>query len=133
MLRFTAMCLTLALGGCASIMSGSTDQLTLNSTPNGANFLIKDENGKSVHHGSTPATVSLERGDGFFDGQTYDVDFSADGYLPTTQKVDTTVNGWYVGNLAFGGILGFLIIDPATGAMFELPENVNTTLTPIRK
>jgi len=27
-------------------------------------------------------------------------------------------------DLAFGGIVGFLIIDPLTGAMFRLPETV---------
>lgn len=129
MFRVLAVFLALLASGCASIMSGSTDKVTFNSFPNGANFLIKDENGKSIHHATTPATVTLERGDGFFDGQTYSVDFSADGYLPKTQTVDSTVNGWYIGNLVFGGILGFLIIDPATGAMFELPEDVNVSLT----
>ncbi len=133
MLRFVAIMLMFAMSGCASIISGSTDKVTFNSTPNGANFQIKDENGKSVHHGTTPSTVSLDRGDGFFDGQTYDVDFSSDGYVSSYQTVDSSLNGWYFGNLIFGGFLGLLIIDPATGAMFDLPENVNASLTPIKK
>lgn len=30
------------------------------------------------------------------------------------------MNGWYIGNLLFGGIIGLLIVDPATGAMWTL-------------
>jgi len=28
----------------------------------------------------------------------------------------------------FGGLIGLLIVDPATGAMYKLPENSNATL-----
>ena len=27
------------------------------------------------------------------------------------------MNGWYIGNILFGGLIGFLIVDPLTGAM----------------
>jgi len=30
------------------------------------------------------------------------------------------MNGWYFGNLAIGGILGMLVIDPLTGAMYRM-------------
>jgi hypothetical protein len=116
------------LTGCASIISGKTDMVKFNSIPVGTEFAIKDENGKAVHHGSTPATVNLERGNGYFDGQTYEVDFSASGYQNKPYKLDTTMNGWYFGNLIFGGVLGLLVIDPATGAMWDLPDEVNVTL-----
>ena len=65
-----------------------------------------------------------------FDGQTYQVDFSAPGHGLDSQTVDTGINGWYWGNFIFGGALGLLIIDPATGAMWSLPDNVNAILPP---
>ncbi len=116
------------LSGCASIISGATDSVVFTATPENVAFSIKDEEGKPVHKGTTPATVVLKRSDGFFDGQTYQVDFSAPGYSPKTLPLDTTLNGWYVGNLLFGGALGILIVDPATGAMWDLPGEVNVTL-----
>ena len=42
---------------------------------------------------------------------------------------------WYIGgNILFGGILGWLIIDPATGAMWKLDTNeINVTLDTPKK
>jgi hypothetical protein len=118
-----------ALGGCATIISGETDRVTFTAIPDNTTFNIKDETGKSVHHGTTLATVLLDRGNGYFDGQTYQIDFSAPGYIPKTQELDTSLNGWYFGNLIFGGVLGLLVIDPATGSMWDLPEKLDVTLS----
>jgi hypothetical protein len=44
--------------------------------------------------------------------------------VPLTAKI----NGWYFGNLLFGGIIvGMLIVDPATGAMWTLKDTVVAT------
>lgn len=40
------------------------------------------------------------------------------------------MDGWYMGNLLFGGFIGFLIVDPATGAMWKLDDNVYGNLSP---
>lgn len=32
----------------------------------------------------------------------------------------TGPSGWYVGNVVFGGLIGLLIVDPATGAMWGI-------------
>ncbi len=71
----------------------------------------------------------LDRGNGYIDGQTYKVEYSAPGFADLTQVLDTTMNGWYVGNLVFGGLIGFLVVDPATGAMWDLPEKMDVKLT----
>src|SRR5436305_14092712 len=47
--------------------------------------------------------------------------------------VHATINGWYFGNLAFGGVIGMLVVDPLTGAMYTLePDQIDQTLTPAR-
>lgn len=114
--------------GCATVFSGTTDRTTLNSSPTGAEFTIKDENGKQVHHGTTPFTAILDRGAGFFDGQTYTIDFTAPGYQPQTCILDSYLNGWYFCNVILGGGLGMLIIDPATGAMWNFPDDLSVEL-----
>lgn len=38
------------------------------------------------------------------------------------------MDGWYIGNLLFGGLIGMLIVDPATGAMYKLDDSVYATL-----
>jgi hypothetical protein len=43
---------------------------------------------------------------------------------PITSKID----GWYFANIVFGGLIGMVIVDPATGAMFKLPDAASVSL-----
>ncbi|MFI3218637.1 MAG: hypothetical protein QX189_05890 [Methylococcales bacterium] len=119
---------TTVLSGCASIISGSSSPVRIASTPEQADFTITNEDGIKVHSGITPSTVTLKSGAGYFDGASYSIDYSKDGYNPQTATLDSGVNGWYFGNLLFGGFLGLLVIDPATGAMFDLPDDLSVSL-----
>ena len=115
---------------CASIVSKSTYPLSINSSPSNAKVSITDKKGKEIYLGNTPTTVKLKAGAGFFSKAEYQVKFSSPGYddriLPITFKLD----GWYFGNLLLGGVLGMLIIDPATGAMWKIEtEFLNETLS----
>lgn len=73
-----------------------------------------------IYKGVSPATVMLSSGDGFFRKPTYNVIFNKDGYDQMVGQIHFSVDGWYWGNLLFGGLVGMLIIDPATGAMYRL-------------
>ncbi|KGQ53534.1 hypothetical protein IO44_11000, partial [Gallibacterium anatis str. Avicor] len=44
-------------------------------------------------------------------------------------NVTPKIDGWYIGNILFGGIVGLLIVDPITGAMYKLPPEVTGTLS----
>ena len=130
-LFLTTACLAAALTmtGCASIFSGSTQTLTFKSVPDTANITITNKLGEKIHTGSTPATVTLKRGNGYFKAAGYQVTFSKEGFQTKTVQVKATVNGWYIANIIFGGLIGFLIVDPATGAMYTLsPSDINTLL-----
>lgn len=130
-LFLTTACLVAALTmtGCASIFSGSTQTLTFKSVPDTANITITNKLGEKIHTGSTPATVTLKRGNGYFKPAGYQVTFSKEGFQTKTVQVKATVNGWYIANIIFGGLIGFLIVDPATGAMYTLsPSDINTLL-----
>ena len=73
--------------------------------------------------------MTLKSGAGYFDGEKYSVKYSKEGYNDGLSVIDSSLSGWYIGNLLFGGIVGLLIVDPATGAMWKLPENTSTSLT----
>lgn len=77
---------------------------------------------------STPASVSLQRGDGMFKGANYRVAFEASGYRPGETWIESDVNGWFYGNIALGGLIGMLV-DGSTGAMWTLsPADINCNL-----
>ncbi len=112
--------------GCASIVDGRAKTVRINSNPTGAKVVIFDKSGKEVATQTTPATIKLKRHSGYFVGQKYKLVFEAPGYYPSETYVNSTLNGWYLGNIVFGGAIGLLVLDPATGAMWTLsPKDVN--------
>ncbi|WP_103070566.1 peptidase associated/transthyretin-like domain-containing protein [Aquimarina sediminis] len=115
---------------CASIVSKSNYPISINSTPSEARIIITDKKGVEVYQGNTPATLQLKAGNGFFSKAKYKVKFEKDGYDVKTVAVQFKLDGWYFGNILFGGIIGFLIVDPATGAMYKLDTKfLDETLT----
>jgi len=115
--------------GCATISSDSIYPVSINSSPEGARFEITNESGMKIHSGRTPAMVTLNAAAGFFDGALYRVKFTKDGFEERSATIDSQIDGWYFANLLFGGIIGFLIIDPATGAMYKLPKFLSVSLS----
>ncbi len=108
------------LSSCASIVSKSNWPVTFHSNPAGAIISITNKKGIEVYSGKTPATMKLKSGSGFFGKESYTVVLNLDGYEAKTLKLDCKLNGWYFGNILFGGLIGLLIVDPATGAMYKL-------------
>ena len=122
---------TVVATGCASIMKGTDQKVSFNSEPSEAKVVITDlREGKEILVGSTPFTASLKRGAGYFKKAKYNVTFEKPGYQTEAIVLEGTPGGWYIGgNLLFGGGMGWLIVDPATGAMWTLePADMNVTL-----
>lgn len=104
--------------GCATIVSGSSQDVSFNSTPPGASISVD-----GVQSGVTPSVLKLDT------GTTHAVVLSIDGYNPYSINLKREVNGWVWGNLLVGGLIG-LVIDASTGAMYRLsPEEINAGLS----
>ncbi|AMO58611.1 hypothetical protein GZ77_18100 [Endozoicomonas montiporae] len=119
---------SLLMAGCASVLSESSYPVTLQSTPDGATFTITNQNGQVIHSGTTPGTVTLNSGSGYFSAASYTVQFKKPGYTGSTITVNSTMDGWFMGNILLGGLIGMLIVDPITGAMWKLPPTASAQL-----
>ena len=53
---------------------------------------------------------------------------SKNGEQVTIDTIEKQLDGWYIGNILFGGLIGLLIVGPATGAMWKLPSEGSATL-----
>jgi uncharacterized protein YceK len=106
----------LLVTGCASIVSGTTQPISFNSTPIGARVLI---NGADM--GKTPLTLELKR------KQSYAVAINLDGYKPETMNIERGLNGWVWGNIIFGGLIG-VVVDAASGSMYKLTPDQFTAV-----
>jgi hypothetical protein len=131
---FVSNCILLmAIGvsGCATIVGHPTQLMPINSTPSDAAILITDEKGTDVFKGETPTTVMLQKSDGTYWGKkSYTVRISKDGFESQLIPITASANGWYIGgNILFGSIIGWFIVDPLNGNMYNLtPEAINTSL-----
>ena len=129
--RIATTILTLGcLAGCSSIVSKSEYAVTVASTPSNANFTITNKAGDAVQSGMTPSTITLKSSSGYFAGESYTIKLTKEGYSPKTYTLKSSIDGWYFGNLLFGGLIGMIIIDPLTGAMYNLPARTDISLEP---
>jgi hypothetical protein len=125
--------LAVASGGCATIVAKSSQTITISSVPEGAAVTIANASGVGVHSGNTPMTVTLKKGRGYFKPEHYTVRIDKQGFQPHQMTIDGAVNGWYFGNIVFGGLIGMLAVDPSTGAMYTLkPDTVKAALASLK-
>lgn len=125
-----AVMASVLVSGCASILSKSEYPVAFSSSPQGASFIVTNRAGHQIHQGTTPQSLTLKSSSGFFKKEMYTVTMSQPGYDDKTFTLMSGVDGWYWGNILLGGLLGMLIIDPATGAMYKLPDTVDLALNP---
>ncbi len=114
------------LAGCASIMTGTSQDYKISSIPQGA--YVKIEHGPElkknifVWEGTAPANIKLRR------EYEYKVTISLDGYKTEEILLGHATNGWVWWNLLCGGVLGFGI-DFSNGATKKLqPDQLSIEL-----
>lgn len=130
MLRLMLGLALIACVGCASIINQGKKEVKVASNPPDAKVTVYDDGGAVVQTAQTPATLKLKRGSGYFQGANYRLAVEKTGYKPAEVLLKPEVTGWYWGNFGFGGIIGFVAVDPATGAMWTLhPDDVTVQLT----
>jgi len=112
--------------GCASIINGELQTVNIKSTPTDAMLTVYDlRSGAAINKAATPQLVTLNRGVGYFKEGKYKAVIEKDGYEKQEFNIEGNVNGWYAaGNLIFGGLIGWFIVDPLTGAMWSLDPDV---------
>lgn len=118
---------SLVLTNCASIIHGPTQTVDFSSQPSGAKIFI---DGKE--YGVTPQSISLSRKgrlkEQATDKKEYAVKIEMAGFYPYEMKIKREMDGWFLGNLLFGGVIG-IIVDASNGAMYKLtPDQVISQL-----
>lgn len=112
-----SLAITLLMSSCATIVPGSKQNVKFDSSPGSARIFIDE-----IEVGKTPFEIKLTR------KSEHSVMIKLEGYQTYQTTLTKKFNGWYVGNILFGGLIG-VIIDPITGAMYNLsPSEINAQL-----
>lgn len=109
--------LAVVFNSCATIIHGTKQDVSISSNPSKATVIIDN-----VEKGITPLTVELSRKDHHL------VQINLDGFLPFETKLTRKVDGWIVGNVIIGGLIG-LAVDAMTGGMYMLtPDQIQAEM-----
>jgi len=113
-----------ALGGCSSVIEGTSQQITVNTTPPGANCSLNREGVSIARIDPTPGAATIKK-------TKYDITVvcDKDGYQQASLLNKSGVAGATVGNIILGGGIGWAI-DSASGADNKYDTPVNVTLVP---
>ncbi|MBW8036705.1 MAG: PEGA domain-containing protein [Planctomycetes bacterium] len=108
--------------GCAYMLSTDSQDISISSSPAGAQVMIKTTGGIEVFTGRTPAQAHLKR------KNEYIIDVTLEGHASKQVHLEQSINPATFWNLLIGGIPGW-IIDGVSGAIWKLePETVTITL-----
>ncbi len=110
--------LTTLFTGCASVLCGPTQKVSINSKPAGAEVLVYDSHGEIVYENATPCVAKLHRANDEGDRATYIILVRKQGFTPVQIPVSGQLNMAYFANVLTGGV-GFFV-DPMTGGMWTL-------------
>ena len=120
--KLVIVSIIMSFWSCATIMTGTKQDISVNSDPVGAKIIITTSGGVPVNSGRTPATFSLKK------GKEYRVKIEMDGYRDQEMFISKDFNMYVAGNLICGGPLG-LVIDFVSGALWNLdPEEIYVSL-----
>lgn len=119
----------LATTGCATIVKGGRQNVTITSPTPNAEMSIRSFKGREVYSGPLPAKVRLQRED------QYTVTITAPGHKEQKATITKSMSGWAFGNLIW--IIPILwgvgiAVDAASGALWSLePEDMAFRLVQI--
>lgn len=114
------------LGGCSSIIEGTSQQIMVNTNPNGADCALYRE-------GARIGTIQNTPGSGLVNKTKHDIWIVCikEGYQQATYYNHSGAAGATFGNIILGGGIGWAI-DSASGADNKYDSPVNISLVPIQ-
>jgi len=111
-----------ALTGCASIVTGENESLSVETNPcRGATCKLSNDKGTWYVNG-TPSSVTVHRAYG-----DMTVVCEKDAFKSNPMIVASTTKGMAFGNIIFGGIIG-AGVDASTGAAYDYPTLVSVPM-----
>jgi hypothetical protein len=109
--------LTLLSTSCATVVSGTSQDISINTEPVGADIKVN-----GMHYGKTPSIVNIKR------KGSHSISLSKEGYHTIGRPLSKSLNWWVTGNILIGGLIG-LVVDFASGGAYKLyPENIHINL-----
>ena len=126
MTAIAAMLAVASLSGCASIVNGVNQPISVETRLNGEPLVgaaCKLSSNKGTWFVNTPGSVTVHRG-----FQDLVVECTKSGVPTSNDLIASSVKGMAFGNLLFGGLIG-VAVDSGNGAAFDYPELITIDMS----
>lgn len=112
----------LGLGGCATVVKGSSQDIAIDSSPQGASCEVTRQGVILGQISATPAKFNVSR-----DKDPLVIACKKPGHAAGQSTAESKFNGATLGNILLGGVIG-VVVDASTGANYTYPEQVMVAL-----
>jgi hypothetical protein len=113
-----------SLGACATIVKGTSESIAITTPPTtGANCTLSSGQGNWTL--VSPAAVTVQKSK-----EDMQVRCVKTGWQDGFGNIPSNFEGWTVGNLLFGGLIG-VGVDAASGALNEYPHAFQVPMTQV--
>ena len=121
------MLLSLAgmLPGCATVINGSNQNITVSTSPAGAQCAVDRAGTRLGMINPTPGSLRIDKSK-----NDLTVTCEKDGFRTATVLQTASFGGATFGNILLGGGVGF-IVDAASGANYSYPSEVRLDMAPV--
>lgn len=116
--------LSLMLPGCATIFEGTSQSVSISTDPAGADCTIERAGTRIGQINPTPGSIHIDKSK-----NDLSVLCTHAGYLPATVAQSPKFQATTFGNILIGGLVG-VVVDAASGANFQYPNDVRISLAP---
>jgi hypothetical protein len=116
--------LAILVVGCATIVEGTDQTVTVTTTPSGAICELKQNDQTIAVVNPSPGSASVSKSK-----RDISVICSKEGYQGGGATLSSKFQGMTFGNILFGGVIG-VAVDAGSGAMHEYQPSVHVTLIP---
>lgn len=110
--------------GCATIVKGGSQELTINTDPVGATCDLSRSGALIGSLKTTPGVIDVRK-----DSNDIEVSCRKSGYKTTSGRIASSFEGWTLGNFVLGGIIG-LAVDAGSGALHQYETELFVKLAP---
>ena len=122
MQKFAALALVALLPACATVVEGTSDTVTLSTTPAGATCTVDRDGERVAAVAATPGSVRISKS-----RHDLNVTCTKEGHQPATAAASSRFTGATFGNVLAGGVVG-VVVDAASGANNRYPSEVRLDL-----
>ncbi len=115
----------LSLPGCATVMEGTGQSVSIASDPSGATCEVTRGGTQLGDVAFTPGSIHIDKSK-----NDLGVTCKKEGYQTATVAQSPHFVGTTFGNIVLGGLVG-AAVDAATGANYQYPDSIHVSLSPL--